>query len=157
MIKFKNVLPIFCFEIQVFFIRILSKIEFQNFHALLPIESLFTFSTFQSSQVIQEVCLHILNKSLGLNRKHSFSILATRQRFVQLSEYMACLLFFQNQPCDKENIDNKFLNDRGFSKQCRLVSFILWILVKKTEKSVSIFISMPVCHKIGKLQNTLWL
>ncbi len=71
-IRLMNVLSIFCTKIQVFFIRILPKIEFQNFHAFFSTESLFTFSTFQSSQVIQEVCLHILNKSLGLDKKNSF-------------------------------------------------------------------------------------
>ncbi len=45
-IKFINVLPIFRTEIQVFFIKILPEIEFQNFHAFLSTESLFTFSTF---------------------------------------------------------------------------------------------------------------
>ncbi len=97
-----NVLSIFCTKIQVFFIRILPKIEFQNFHAFFSTESLFTFSTFQSSQVIQEVCLHILNKSLGLDRKNSFSSLAMLRRYVKLGGYMAWLVFFLNQLCDED-------------------------------------------------------
>jgi hypothetical protein len=42
----RNVLPLFCTENKVFFIRILPEIEFQNFHAFLSTESLFTFSAF---------------------------------------------------------------------------------------------------------------
>jgi hypothetical protein len=64
-----NVLPIFCTKIKLFFIKILPKIELENFHAFLSIESLFTFS---QSQVIQEVCLHNLSKPLGLDRKKQF-------------------------------------------------------------------------------------
>jgi hypothetical protein len=65
-----NVLPIFCTENQVSFIQILPETEPQNFHPFLSTESLLTFSTFLSSQVIQEVWLHFLNKSLCLDRKH---------------------------------------------------------------------------------------
>jgi hypothetical protein len=70
-----NVLPIFCTEMQAFFIKLLPEIEFQNVQTFFSTQSLFTFSTFYSCQVIQEVCLHFLNKSVGLDRKHSFSSL----------------------------------------------------------------------------------
>jgi hypothetical protein len=45
-IKIMNVLPMFCNDIKVFFIKILQEIEIQIFCAFLSTESLFTFSTF---------------------------------------------------------------------------------------------------------------
>jgi len=44
-----NVLPIFCTKIQVLLIRILPKIKFQNFHAVLSTESVYTFNILAKS------------------------------------------------------------------------------------------------------------
>jgi hypothetical protein len=63
-------------KFKYFFIQILPEIEFQNFRAFLSTEICLHFQHSKSRQVIQKVCLHILNKSLGLDRKHSFSSLA---------------------------------------------------------------------------------
>jgi len=92
-IKFMNVLPIFCTEIQVFFIKIHQEID--NISCtFVDWKFVYIFNILVKSGHSREVCLNVLNKSLGLDRKNSLSSLAM-WRYVKVGGYMAWLVFFQ--------------------------------------------------------------